>query len=339
MSDYFKSMKKNRKSRTAKLRERIENDGQKGGGRNDDPREWKLQRDKANNGFAIIRFLPPSEADIKSAGEGVNPEDVEPWVLLYKHGFKVNGKWFINECPRTIDKECPVCEIEKEAVEEAGGWDLPREHPARKRYTDRKGGKNYYSNILVIKDSANPENEGKVFIFRYGTKIHEKLVAPMFPEFEDEESMDPFDPWEGANFKLKVMKKDGYINYDRSEFEDPSPIADDDDEIEEILGQMHELGTYLKADKFKSYDKLQSEYDRVVNGKAPARASIEDDDADAAPAKRDRKVVDDDDDEPTEKPTRRGAKKKAPAKKADPEPEEGGDEDDMAYFQGLLDED
>ena len=183
---YFKSMKKNRKNRTEKMRERIEKE-QSGGSNNNDDREWKLQRDKAGNGFAIIRFLPPSEEDIKNAEEGTSPEDVPPWSLVWQHGFKVNGRWFINECPRTIGKDCPVCEKEKELVEEAGGWDLPRDHPARKVYTDRKGKKNYYSNILVVKDSANPENEGKVFIFRYGPKIHEKLVAPMFPEFEDEE--------------------------------------------------------------------------------------------------------------------------------------------------------
>jgi hypothetical protein len=333
-------MKKNRKNRSAKLREKIEKDSQKGGSSHDDPREWKLTRDKASNGFAVIRFLPPSEADIKAAGPDASPEDIEPWALLYKHGFKVNGKWFINECPRTIGKDCPVCEAEKEAVEAAGGWDLPREHPARKRYTERKGGKNYYSNILVVKDPANPENEGKVFIFRYGAKIHEKLVAPMFPEFEDEESMDPFCPWEGANFKLKVMKKDGYVNYDRSEFESPSAIADDDEEIEAILGQMHELSSYLKEDKFKDYDKLKAEYERIINGKAPTRSSIEDDDDEAAGGTRDRKVNDDDD-----KPARTSGRRTKPAKKEEAEePAESNDSgeedgDDMAYFQGLLDED
>lgn len=335
MSDYFSSMKKNRKKSTEKMRERIEKENS-GGQSNSDDREWKLQRDKAGNGYAIIRFLPPSEQDVTNAPEGTSPEDVSPWALVWQHGFKVNGRWFINECPRTIGNDCPVCEKEKELVENAGGWDLPREHPARKTYTDRKGKKNYYSNVLVVKDTANPDNEGKVFIFRYGPKIHEKILAPMFPEFEDEESMDPFDAWDGANFKLKAQNKDGYVNYDRSEFESPSAIAEDDDDIERILMSGHYLGSYLAPDKYKDEAKLTAEYNKIVNGTEPKRKSVEEED--------DSKVDNNVDRNP--RVDKKTVEKSTPSSEpeVDNQPdmddgEEDGEGGDLDYFKGLLDED
>ncbi len=326
-SDYFKSMKKNRKGRIEKMRERVEKEQSGGGASHNDEREWKLQRDKADNGYAIIRFLPPSEQDVRDAPEGTSPEDVSPWSLVYQHGFKVNGRWFINECPRTIGQDCPVCEKEAQLIENAGGWDLPREHPARKIYTDRKGKKNYYSNILVIKDSANPQNEGKVFIYRYGAKIHEKILAPMFPEFEDEESMDPFDPWDGANFKLKAQKKDGYVNYDRCEFESPSELADSDEEISRILGEAHTLGSYLQPNKFKDSATLSAEYDKVVNGVAPARKSVEQEDEELSRSHTKS-------DQPTDEQDDAGLD----VKHSIAEKDEDSDSDDLEYLKSLLDE-
>lgn len=361
---YYSNLKKNRKNAREKLRKRAESESSGG---NDNPNQWRLTRDKSDNGFAIIRFLPASEKDFniqataaKTEGITLDPEDVVPWVLVFKHGFRVKGRWFINECPRTIGNECPVCEIEAQKIEDGIGWAKEyRDHEDRKIYGQRKGKKNYWSNILVVKDSANPENEGKVFLFCYGEKIHEKLVSAMNPEFEDEAEMNPFCPWEGANFKLKAKRKDGYVNYDSSAFEEPESISDDDDEIFAILEKTHTLNDLVAPKVFKSYDALLKQYKRTVEGApAGARTSVDDDDTPHAEKNLDKKVNEDDEgsDEPKkDSKTRKPPKDRKPPKPKDEEPpfdtdenpepatepEKGDDDgdDDMAYFQSILDDD
>lgn len=344
---YYQSMKKSRSKATQKIRERMENEQ---ANRNNNPNQWKLSRDKADNGYAMIRFLPASEKDFllqqkNAAAENVTdfgPDDAIPWVLRWKHGFKHNGKWLIAECPRTIEKDCPICEIEKDKIENGIGWDQAfRQHPDRVLYSQRKGKKEYWSNILIIDDKAHPENNGKVMMFSYGEKLHEKIMRAMKPQFDDEIAINPFDPWDGANFKLKAMRKDGYINYDSSSFTDQSPIADDDDEIFAILAKSFFLSELVDPKIFKDYDKLLKDYERVVNGKTTTRTNIEDE-PDKEEAENERQV-----NESTQQKERETHSSEdydipfEPDKKADrSEPdtsEDGGD--DMEYFQSLLDED
>ena len=248
----FSQLKKSRKARTESLKEKLEKEKSGGGSRDD--RFWKAEQDKGGNGFAVLRFLQPSQADIE-----LNGENAPPFVNYYRHMFKTPaGKWFINNCPTTLGGECPVCA----ANSELWNTDIPANQDiVRKRKRQQK----WVANVLVVKDSKNPDNEGKVFLFEFGQKIYKKIEGMMFPEFEDETAIDPFDFWEGADFKLKIRKVDGYTNYDKSEFAAPAPISDDDGEIEEIWCKAHCLSDFLAPDKYHSFDKLQTEFDRAVS--------------------------------------------------------------------------
>jgi hypothetical protein len=116
----------------------------------------------------------------------------------------------------------------------------------------------FTSNIYVVKDPSHPENEGKVMLFKYGKKIFDKLNAAMNPEFEDESPLNPFDLWAGANFKLKIRKVDGYQNYDKSEFETPGPLSEDDAEMEKIWKREYPLVAFLDRKNFKSYGDIKA---------------------------------------------------------------------------------
>jgi hypothetical protein len=216
--------------------------------RRDDDRLWSPTVDKAGNGYAVIRFLPPTK------GEEL------PWVRVWNHGFQgPSGRWYIENSLTTLNLSDPVSELNSELWN--SGIESNKEI-ARKQ----KRRLNYIANILVIKDSANPQNEGKVFLYKFGKKIFDKIKDVMQPQFEDEEPVNPFDFWKGANFKLKIRNLEGYRNYDKSEFEPVSAIADSDDDIEAIWNQQHLLQPFIDPKNFKSYDELKKKLDMVLKG-------------------------------------------------------------------------
>ena len=246
----FKDLKKQSKlgSLTAKLVKEVEkmnNNGASG-----DERTWKLDVDKSGNGYAVIRFLPAPEG-----------EDL-PFVKLYSHAFQGPGGWYIENSLTTLGQKDPVSEYNTQLWN--NGTDAGKE-TARKQ----KRKLTYMSNIYVVKDPANPENEGKVFLFKYGKKIFDKLTAAMQPEFEDEEAIDPFDFWQGANFKLKAKNVAGYRNYDSSEFAAVSPLLDDDDALEALWKKQFSLAEIVSTDQFKSYEDLKKRLEYVLGSKRP----------------------------------------------------------------------
>ena len=254
----FAKLKKQSKlgSLTAKLVKEVEkmnNNGTSG-----DDRLWKLDVDKSGNGYAVIRFLPAPDG-----------EDL-PFVKLYSHAFQGSGGWYIENSLTTLGQKDPVSEYNTQLWN--NGTDSGKE-TARKQ----KRKLTYTSNIYVVKDPANPENEGKVFLFKYGKKIFDKLTAAMQPEFEDEEAIDPFDFWQGANFKLKAKNVAGYRNYDSSEFAAQSPLLDDDDALEALWKKELSLAEIVAADQFKSYDDLKRRLNFVLGNTAPRHdAEVED---------------------------------------------------------------
>ena len=213
-----------------------------------DERLWKPQVDKAGNGYAVIRFLPAPK------GEEL------PWVRVWNHAFQgPTGQWFIENSLTTLNQKDPVSEYNTQLWN--SGVESDKEI-ARKQKRKLK----YYSNIYVVSDPSNPENEGKVFLYSYGKKIFDKLMEAMQPAFEDETPINPFDLWEGANFKLKIRKVDGYWNYDKSEFESASSLKSSDDELESIYNGEHSLQEFLAPSNFKSYDELKARLDAVLTG-------------------------------------------------------------------------
>jgi hypothetical protein len=211
----------------------------------EDARFWKPQVDKAGNGFATIRFLPAP------VGEDV------PWVQVFSHSFQGPGGWYIENSLTTLNKKDPVSE--HNTVLWNSGSDANKDI-ARKQ----KRKLQYIANIYVIKDAANPDNDGKVFLYKFGKKIFDKLNDLMNPEFEDETPVNPFDLWEGANFKLKIRKVEGYQNYDKSEFESPAPLSGDEDDLERIWKGEHGLSEFLSEKNFKSYDELKARLNKVL---------------------------------------------------------------------------
>ena len=182
-----------------------------------DDRFWKPTLDKSGNGYAVIRFLPPADG-----------EDV-PWVQYWDHGFKgPSGRWYIEKSLTSIGQSDPVSEMNSQL------WNSGRDED-KDLARSRKRRLHYVSNILVVSDPAAPENDGKVFLFKYGKKIYEKIMDVMQPEFEDEKPVNPFDFWGGANFKLKIRQVEGYRNYDKSSFDEPSVLLDDEDELESLF--------------------------------------------------------------------------------------------------------
>ena len=252
----FADLKKQSKlgSLTAKLVKEVEkmnNNGTSG-----DDRLWKLDVDKSGNGYAVIRFLPAP-----------NGEDL-PFVKLYSHAFQGPGGWYIENSLTTLGQKDPVSEYNTTLWN--NGTDAGKE-TARKQ----KRKLTYISNIYVVKDPANPENEGKVFLYKFGKKIFDKLTAAMQPEFEDEEAIDPFDFWQGANFKLKAKNVAGYRNYDSSEFAAQSPILDDDDAMEALWKKQFSLEEFVAADQFKSYEDLKKRLGYVLGNKTTVRQDPE----------------------------------------------------------------
>ena len=233
-----------------------------------DERFWQPEVDKAGNGYAVIRFLDAPFVD---------GEDAMPWVQIFNHGFQGPGGWLIENCLTSINKPCPVCEHNSSL------WNSGIE--SNKDIVRKQKRKlSYVANILVVKDSANPSNDGKVFLYKFGKKIFDKIQAMLEPEFEDESAVNPFNFWEGANFKLKIRMVEGYRNYDKSEFDSPSPVSDDDSEIERVWKESYSLVEFLNPKEFMPYDELKAKLNRVLSlaGATKAR-TVEEDSGDDEP--------------------------------------------------------
>ena len=239
----FKEMKKNRMSNLQNLSKQVEKLAEKPS--YEDERIWKLERDKSGNGYAVIRFLPAA------------PNEDVPWVRIWTHGFKGPGGWYIENSLTTLGKDDPVSKANTALWN--SGIDSDK-NIAR----ERRRKLNYYSNIYIVEDSMNPENEGKVFLFRYGKKIFEKITGVMNPEFQDETPLNPFDFWEGANFKLKMRQVDGFPNYDKSEFTDKCPLDGDEKKMETIWSQQHSLTEIIEEKNFKNYAELEARFNTVI---------------------------------------------------------------------------
>lgn len=212
-----------------------------------DDRFWKPELDKTGNGYAVIRFLPAAE------------KEEMPWQRVWSHAFQDKGGWYIENSLTTLNSKDPVSEDNTRLWNT--GVDSDKDI-ARKR----KRKLSYYSNIYMVSDPKHPENEGKVFLFRYGKKIFDKISEAMQPQFEDEKAINPFDFWKGANLKLKIRKVDGYWNYDKSEFEGVKPLAKDDENIKAIWSKQYPLKSFVAPSNFKTYDELKEKLNRVIMG-------------------------------------------------------------------------
>ena len=219
-------------------------------------RFWKPELDKTGNGYAIIRFLPQPD------GEEL------PWVRLWSHAFSGPGGWYIENSLTTINKSDPVSEYNTEL------WNSGIESDkdtARKQKRILK----YYANVYIVSDSKHPENEGQVRLFKFGKKIFDKITEAMNPAFDDEEALNPFDLWKGADFKLKIRKVDGFWNYDKSEFASPKALLEDDKELEKVWKTEHSLKAFVEPTEFKSYDELKEKLHRVLTGSGVGKTTAE----------------------------------------------------------------
>jgi len=249
----FASLKKasSKGDTLAKLTREIEKINQPQASSGPDERLWKPELDKSGNGYAVVRFLPAPDG-----------EDM-PWAKVWSHAFKgPGGQWYIENSLTTLGKEDPVSDLNR------GLWNSGRDQDkATARAQKRK--LSYYSNIYVVSDPAHPENEGKVFLYKFGKKIFDKLIEAMQPAFADETPLDPFNFWTGANFKLKIRKVDGYWNYDKSEFATPAPLLEDDKALEGIWKQAFPLAEFEDPKNFKTFEQLQGRLNLVLGKVTP----------------------------------------------------------------------
>jgi len=293
----FADLKNSRKSQFDKLRDGAESINSKSGGQDDD-RFWKPTIDAAGNGSAIIRFLPAP------AGEDL------PFVRYWDHGFKGPGGWYIENSLTSIGQEDPVTQYNSRL------WNEDGSEQAKRQARDQKRRLHYISNILVISDPGNPSNDGKVFLYRYGKKIFDMINSAMNPEFDDIKPINPFDMWEGANFRLRARNVEGYRNYDKSTFDSSTAISKIDDELEHIWSLTYQLQPFVEPNNFKTYAVLQSRLNRVLglntndNGNDDATTST------ASPA--------------WEPPTT-----ESKAENQQPPAIDDDDDDSLAFFQGL----
>ena len=233
-----------------------------------DDRFWKLEADKAGNGTATIRFLPNSNGD-----------DL-PWVRIFNHGFQgPTGKWYIENSLTTIGEADPVGELNSRLWNTGNEADKEVARKQKRKLT-------YIANVLIVSDPKHPENEGQVRLFRFGKKIFDKIMDKARPTFEDETPVNVFDLWEGADFKLRQRKVEGYANYDQSTFMEPSAVADDEDELLAVMSKVHDLKEFLDPKNFKSYEELSRKLASVLNTEGSAGQTAaqlaEDDDAPAS---------------------------------------------------------
>ena len=253
MANSFASLKKSRSNDLQKLQSEVEKiNNPKNNYSREDERFWKAEIDKSGNGYAVIRFLPP-------------PNDEEmAWAKIFNHGFQGPGGWYIENSLTTIGQKDPLAEYNSTLWNSGIEANKEIARKQKRRLT-------YFSNIYVVEDKANPQNEGKVFLFRYGKKIFDMVSSMANPEFEDETQVDVFNFWEGANFKLKIRKLDGYSNYDKSEFITAAPLSEDDDKMEGVWKEQHSLDEFTDEKNFKSFDELKSRLDTVL-GNVPSPA-------------------------------------------------------------------
>ena len=302
MNESFSALKRQRTSSLERLTKEINKLANKEQGSSSDDRYWQPEVDKAGNGYAIIRFLPAP----------VNEE--LPWVRIWNHGFQGPGGWYIENSLTTLNQPDPVAEMNSKLWNSGNDKDKEIARARKRRLS-------YIANIYVLKDPAHPENEGKVFLFKFGKKIFDKINEKMNPEFEDEKPTNPFDLWAGANFKLKIRKVEGYRNYDKSEFEEAAPLLDDDDDMEAIWKSEHSLAELVAADKFKSYDELKRRLDKVLSEQAGYSRKSEEDDT------------------PFERPAARTVAAPAVGKMAKATPMKAVEEDDLDFFNKLAEDD
>ena len=215
-----------------------------------DERFWKAELDKTGVGSAVVRFLPAPD------GEEL------PWVKVYSHAFQGPGGWYIENSLTTTGGKDPVSDYNRQLWNSGNDADKDTVRKQKRKLS-------YYSNVYVVKDPLHPENEGRVFLFKYGKKIFDKVLEAMQPEFDDETPINPFDFWQGANFKLKIVKKDGFWNYDKSEFDKVVPLLDDDDALEALWKKEYSLSAITAPDQFKSYEDLERRLKTVLGHKRP----------------------------------------------------------------------
>ena len=259
MTDSFAALKRNRTEGFDKLTQSLNKLNQKTSGPGPDDRFWKPEVDKAGNGYAVIRFLPES-----------NGEDV-PFVRIWDHGFQGPGGWYIENSLTTLGQKDPVSEYNSMLWNSGIESNKDKARKQKRRLS-------FISNIYVVKDPANPDNEGKVFLYKYGKKIFDKLNEAMNPQFEDEKPVNPFDLWEGADFKLKIRNVEGYRNYDKSELDVPAPLFDEDSELEAVWQSQYALNDFVDPSNFKTFEELQSKLNRVLGLDGSNAASTAEDD-------------------------------------------------------------
>jgi gp32 DNA binding protein like len=248
----FNDLKKKSKSGIDELIKKMDDQTKAKDGFKDD-RLWRPEQDKSGNGFAIIRFLPTADG-----------EDV-PWAKVYNHAFQGPGGWYIENSLTTIGQKDPVGELNNQLWNSGLESDKDLARIRKRKLT-------YISNVYIVSDPSNPQNEGKVFLYKYGVKIYEKIQEAMKPEFNDEEPINPFDFWKGANFRIKIRKVGGFTNYDKSEFDSQSVLFDDDAKLEKIWKSEYPLLPFLDASNFKSYDELKTRMQEVLGGDVRATA-------------------------------------------------------------------
>jgi hypothetical protein len=285
--------------------EKIANPESSGGQKSyQDDRIWKLEADKAGNGTATLRFLPRVEGDEL------------PWVRIFNHSFQgPTGKWYIENSLTTLNEKDPVGELNSKL------WNSGSE--ANKEIARKQKRRlSYIANVLVVSDPKHPENEGKVMLFKFGKKIFDKIMDKARPTFEDEKPVNVFDPYDGADFKLRMRKVDGYANYDQSSFMEPAPLAQgDEDKMVEILNRQYALSEFLAPKNFKSFEELSKKLADVLDGES-------------SPVKSAAKLSEDDNYTP---PTR-SAPQAVAAKPVSVTKPTDDDEDVMSYFQKIADE-
>lgn len=271
-----------------------------------DDRFWRLEGDKAGNGTATIRFLPRVEGDEL------------PWVRIFSHGFQgPTGKWYIENSLTTLGENDPVGELNTQL------WNSGSE--ANKEIARKQKRKlSFIANVLIVSDPKHPENEGKVFLFKFGKKIFDKIMDKARPTFEDEKPVNVFDLWEGANFKLRMRKKDGYANYDESAFMEPSAVSEDEEELLRVVNGQHKLAEFTDRKNFKSYDELKKKLNEVLSGDSFASKSAA-------------QMAEEEDRPVRAAPEQRSAP--APVAKAKSAPMDDDDDDVMSYFEKIAQED
>ena len=293
-------------SLTSKLVKEVEKMNNTSGGA--DERLWKPEMDKTGNGYAVIRFLPAPD------GEEL------PWAKMYSHAFQGPGGWYIENSLTTTGGKDPVSEYNRELWNSGNEADKDTVRKQKRKLS-------YYANIYVVQDKANPHNEGGVFLYKFGKKIFDKIMESMQPEFEDETPINPFDFWQGANFKLKLKKVAGYWNYDSSEFDRIAPLLDDDDALEAVWQKQYSLSSLVASDQFKSYEDLEKRLKMVLGAKPAAR-------------RYDEETANEDNDRGSYSPDFNRAKQTVESAVAStPIASASEDEDDaLSYFQKLAEE-